>query len=192
MKTILFIGNSFTYYHNMPDLVAAKLEQAGGPHQVESLTKGGWFLSRFADPQDAYGAMLRENYCGRHWDILVLQDQSFNPVAHFEDFLDGARKLQRLLKPEKLLLYQTWAYEDGTDKLNQTGLSYEQMHRALKQAYDSAAAELGGKVVPVGDCFADYRLKYPEINLYMPDHYHPSAEGSNLAAEEFARAILEG
>lgn len=190
MKTVLFIGNSFTFYHDLPATVAAMLEQAGCPHQVESFTKGGWFLSRYADPQDKYGGILRERHLGRHWDILVLQDQSFNPVKDYEDFLAGAKKLQQLLKPEKLLLYQTWAYEDGTEKLKETGLSYDQMHLALKEVYTKAAAELGGTVVPVGDVFARYRRENPEIKLYKEDHFHPSAEGTRLAAEEFVRAII--
>lgn len=190
MKTVLFIGNSFTFYHHMPEIVASRLEQAGCPHQVESLTKGGWFLSRYADPEDKYGALLRQRHLNRHWDILVLQDQSFNPVDNFQDFLEGARKLQQLLKPDKLLLYQTWAYEDGTDKLNETGLSYEQMHLSLKQAYARVATELGGIVVAVGDRFAQYKLEHPEINLYKEDHFHPSLEGTELVVEEFVRAIL--
>lgn len=190
MKTVLFIGNSFTFYHHMPETVASRLEQAGCPHQVESLTKGGWFLSRYADPEDKYGALLRQRHLNRHWDILVLQDQSFHPVDNFQDFLEGARKLQQLLKPDKLLLYQTWAYEDGTDKLNETGLSYEQMHLSLKQAYAQVATELGGIVVAVGDRFAQYKLEHPEINLYKEDHFHPSLEGTELVVEEFVRAIL--
>ena len=190
MKTVLFVGNSFTFYHDMPAQVAAKLEEAGCPHQVESHTKGGWYLSRYADPEDKYGALLRQRHLNRHWDILVLQDQSFNPVDNFQDFLEGARKLQQLLKPDKLLLYQTWAYEDGTDKLNETGLSYEQMHLSLKQAYARVATELGGIVVAVGDRFAQYKLEHPEINLYKEDHFHPSLEGTELVVEEFVRAIL--
>lgn len=191
MKTVLFVGNSFTFYHDMPAQVAAKLEEAGYPHQVESHTKGGWYLSRYADPEDKYGALLRERHLGRHWDILVLQDQSFNPVNNYEDFFAGAKKLHQLLKPEKLLLYQTWAYEDGTEKLEETGLSYDQMHLALKDAYTKAAAELGGIVVPVGDRFARCKQEHPEIQLYKEDHFHPSAQGTLLAVEEFVRVILE-
>lgn len=191
MKTVLFIGNSFTFYHNMPQTVSVRLEQAGNPHQVESFTKGGWFLNRYADPEDHYGALLRERHLDRHWDILILQDQSFNPVNNFGDFLEGARKLQQLLKPKKLLLYQTWAYEDGTDKLRETGLTYEQMHLVLKRAYTKAAEELGGTVVAVGDRFAAYKREHPDIQLYKDDHFHPSPEGTALVVEEFVRAIME-
>ena len=190
MKTVLFVGNSFTFYNDLPQKVAQMLQQAGCPHQVESLAKGGWFLSRYADPQDKYGALLRERHLGRHWDILVLQDQSFNPVGNYEDFLAGAKALRDLFQPERLLLYQTWAYEDGTEKLEETGLSYDGMHLALKAAYTRAAEVLGAEVVPVGDRFARYHREHPEIRLYKEDHFHPSEEGTRLAAEEFFRAIM--
>ena len=191
MKTVLFVGNSFTFYNDLPQTVAQMLQQAGCPHQVESLTKGGWFLSRYADPQDKYGALLRERHLGRHWDILVLQDQSFHPVGNYEDFLAGAKALRDLFRPERLLLYQTWAYEDGTEKLEETGLSYDGMHLALKAAYTRAAEVLGAEVVPVGDRFARYHREHPEIRLYKEDHFHPSEEGTRLAAEEFFRAIMD-
>lgn len=191
MKTVLFIGNSFTFYHDMPAQVAAKLEEMGCPHQIESHTKGGWYLSRYADPEDKYGALLRERHLGKHWDIVILQDQSFNPIDQYEDFLAGAKALKQLLRPEKVLMYQTWAYEDGTEKLAETGLSYDQMHLALKEAYTNAAAELGATVVAVGDRFAQCHDAHPEINLYKEDHFHPSVEGTQLAVEEFVQAILK-
>lgn len=191
MKSVLFVGNSFTYYHDMPAQVAALLEQAGCPCRVESLTKGGWYLSRYADPEDKYGALLRQRHLDTHWDILVLQDQSFNPVKDYEDFFRGARALTELFRPGKTLFYQTWAYEDGTEKLAQTGLDYETMRLALGEAYQKAARELGGAVVPVGDLFADSYRQRPEVGLYMPDHFHPSPVGSALAAQAFFRAIRD-
>ena len=144
-----------------------------------------------SSPQDKCGALLRERHLGRHWDILVLQDQSFHPVGNYEDFLAGAKALRDLFQPERLLLYQTWAYEDGTEKLEETGLSYDGMHLALKAAYTRAAEVLGAEVVPVGDRFARYHREHPEIRLYKEDHFHPSEEGTRLAAEEFFRAIMD-
>lgn len=188
-KTVLFIGNSFTYYNDLPGLVSGMFEQAGLDYQVESLTKGGWYLSRYADPQDEMGSQLYENLVGRHWDYVILQDQSFNPVKDREGFICAAGKLCDLLKPEKVLFYQTWAYEDGSEKLAQTGLTYDRMYEQLKAAYTEAAVKWGGTVVPVGDRFAECRAAHPEVKLYVEDHFHPSPEGSALAAKEFYRAI---
>ena len=189
MKTVLFIGNSFTYYNDLPGVVSGMLETADDEYQVESLTKGGWYLHRYADPQDEMGSQLYEKFAGRHWDYLVLQDQSFNPVKDQNDFIAAAKKLCEVLRPETVLLYQTWAYEDGSEKLFGTGMTYEEMYLALKASYARAADVLGGRLVPVGDRFAEYRDNHPEIGLYREDNFHPSETGTKLAACEFFKVI---
>ena len=188
-KTVLFIGNSFTYYNDLPGTVAGMFEQAGFDCKVESLTKGGWYLSRYADPQDEMGSQLYETFVGRHWDYVILQDQSFNPVKDYENFFSGAKTLCEVLKPENVLFYQTWAYEDGSEKLAKTGLTYEQMYEGLKEAYAKAAEALGGVLVPVGDRFAECREKQSELKLYKEDNFHPSEVGTRIAAKEFFRVI---
>ena len=189
MKTVVFIGNSFTYYNDLPGMVAGMLKQAGEEYQVESLTRGGWYLSRYADPQDEMGRQLYENLVGRHWDYVILQDQSFNPMKNYKSFLTGAKTLCEVLRPENILFYQTWAYEDGSEKLASTGLTYDEMHLGLKAAYTNAAKILGGVVVPVGDRFAECRRSQPDMKLYREDNFHPSLEGTQVAAEEFFAAI---
>jgi len=188
-KTVLFIGNSFTYYNDLPGTVAGMFEQAGFDCKVESLTKGGWYLSRYADPKDEMGSQLYETFVGRHWDYVILQDQSFNPVKDYENFFSGAKTLCEVLKPENVLFYQTWAYEDGSEKLAKTGLTYDEMYHKLKEAYGRAAEELGGVLVPVGDRFAENHAQQSEVNLYKEDNFHPSEAGSRIAAEEFFKAI---
>ena len=188
-KTVLFIGNSFTYYNDLPGTVAEMLKKAGFDFQVESLTKGGWYLSRYADPADEMGVRLRAEFAGKHWDYLVLQDQSFNPAGNYEDFAAAVKKLCKLMDYDHLLLYQTWSYEDGSEKLSGTGLTYDEMHRALKTSYGKAAEAAGGRIVPVGDLFAEYKEKHPEVKLYIEDNYHQAAEGTRLAARAFFKAM---
>ena len=142
MDKILFVGNSFTYFNDMPEIFSALCEGANIPVQVESVVKGGWYLSRFANPEDEmYPAIAAA--AEKEWDYVVLQDQSFNPAGNREDFLAAARKLTRMFKHcKKLVFYQSWAYEDGSVKLSKTGLTYTQMHESLRDAYQQAAKEL--------------------------------------------------
>ena len=119
--------------------------------------------------------VLRERHLGRHWDILVLQDQSFNPVDRYEDFLAGAKALQQLLQPEKLLLYQTWAYEDGSDRLYNVahfGTAAE-MFAAVEDAYAFAAQTIGADgIIPSGKLFRS--LLDNGIEKIHSDTYHAS------------------
>ena len=182
MKRVLFIGNSFTYYNDMPNLFAMLANDAGYDAGVSSLFKGGWYLSRYADPQDEMGMALRALYPRQKWDEIILQDQSFNPAGNKEEFLRAVHALRALMPEGRFVFYQTWAYEYGSAKMADTGISYAQMRDGLRDAYQQAAKETNGLCVPVGDGFSLFRDRYPHFSLYQPDSFHPNLCGSYLAA----------
>ena len=182
MKRALFIGNSFTYFNDMPNLFSLIANDAGFDVSVTSVTKGGWYLSRYADPEDEMGKALRAAYPRQKWDYIVLQDQSFNPAADQAGFLRAVHDLRQLMPDGRFVFYQTWAYESDSAKLEGVGYTYEQMRDALREAYQQAALETSGICVPVGDGFSLFRERYPRFSLYQPDSFHPNLTGSYLAA----------
>ena len=84
MKTLLFVGNSFTYYHDLPAMLEKLSCAAGYSIQTAAVTKGGWYLERYADPDNEMYPLLHETHEQRAWDMIVLQDQSFNPAGNSE------------------------------------------------------------------------------------------------------------
>ena len=46
---ILFIGNSHTYYNDMPQMVRQRASEDGYGCHVTMLAHGGWFLSQHAE-----------------------------------------------------------------------------------------------------------------------------------------------
>ena len=180
---ILFVGNSYTYFNRMPDTLASVARAEGMDWQVESVTKGGWFLSRFADPEDVMHAPLSEKLA-ETWDAVLLQEQSCCPAADRPRFLGGVRDVCALMqqKPARLLMYVTWGRADGSPKLEELGLTRLSMTAALHDAYAEAAAECGASLSDVGGAFAYVRENCPEIGLYNDDLSHPSPAGSYLAA----------
>src|SRR6185436_248806 len=68
---ILFVGNSYTYFNDLPAIVAA-LAEAGG-HRIETrmVAPGGWRLKDHFEKGEAR-RVLHEG----HWDFVVLQEQS--------------------------------------------------------------------------------------------------------------------
>ena len=190
MKKLLFVGNSFTYYHDLPAMLEKLSCAAGYSIQTAAVTKGGWYLERYADPDNEMYPLLHETHEQRAWDMIVLQDQSFSPAGHPERYLAAVRTLcSQLPCRERFVIYQTWAYEDGTEKLQGTGMTYQQMHEALRDACRQAAKQQNALLVPVGDAFRLCHDTRPEIGLYMPDHYHPSPDGTSLAACVFFAAL---
>lgn len=182
MKRVLFIGNSFTYFNDMPLFFEQLANDAGFDVHAVSVTKGGWYLHQFADPENDMGKELRSVYPRHQWDYIVLQDQSFNPAGDPEDFLASVRSLRALMPQGRFVFYQTWPYEPNTAKLASVKTSYDDMYAGLRDAYTQAAREHDGLLVPVGDGFHLVWQRKPELSLYMPDAFHPNLAGSYLAA----------
>lgn len=176
---VLFIGNSYTYFNNMPGIFA-ELARIGGRGKVETATvaPGGWRLKDHWEKGDARLLLLN-----RRWDFVVLQDQSvlgayyylegklrvstdeiFRPFAN-----DWAKSIQEVGAVP--VFYLTWARKATPE--DQAALNY---------AYINAAKGTRSKVAPVGLAWTRVRDRHPEIELYFKDGSHPSPAGSYLAA----------
>lgn len=187
---ILFIGNSFTFVNDLPAMLTEIAEKDGIALTAGAVYRGGAYLRQFADPAHELGIRLRKQYEAEKWDAVVLQDQSFNPAKDPADHRAAVEKIiaDVVKNGEKIYLYQTWAYRDGTEKLNSTGMTYEEMRTALRESYEASAKAVNGVRVPVGDAFALGTEK--GIDMYTPDDYHPSPAGTYAAACLFFRYIL--
>ncbi len=194
MKNILFVGNSYTYYSDMPEALFAPLaKRAGLDCRVSSVTVGGCTLARFADETDAPGQKLREAIAGQHYDLVVLQEHGTQPVRNPGSFEKSAAVLLALLQPqtEKFMFYATCGRKTGHKDLELLGMTEAELNEALACAYDAVGAKLGLPVAHVGRAFAAYAAEHPEAELYDPDLLHPSLLGSTLAAETILREILK-
>ena len=87
---ILFIGNSYTYFNNMPETFRRIAESEGEAWEVAAVYKGGWAFDRFANPEDVMHAPLAEKLAQK-WDVIFMQEQSTRPVDGKENFLAGAQ-----------------------------------------------------------------------------------------------------
>lgn len=184
ISSVLFLGNSYTYFNEMPSLFAAAARAGGHDVQVESLTRGGCFLRQFLDPADPLYEKLHILLSEKRFDAVVLQEQSVLPAAEPDAFLDAARTLCSHLRPlgARIFLYQTWGRKEPNEILEKHGWTHRSMTEKLARAYTLAAKTLGCGRVPVGSAFSDINGRFPQIELYNKDHSHPSAAGSYLAA----------
>lgn len=182
---ILFIGNSFTYYNDMPEIFSNLAASAGYDVYADKIAFGGYYLNQYADFESDAGRTVCDKLNSVKWDFVVIQEQSLNPLSDCEDFYKSARILIEKIRSigAKPVLYQTWAYEKDSDKLKKTGLSYNKMYKGLKKAYEKFSRSECVAVAEAGTAFYKCSLKYPKISLYdAKDNYHPSFMGSYLAA----------
>ncbi len=190
--SILFVGNSYTFFNSMPqNAFTLELKAANYEADVTSVTSGGYRLCQFADPENGNGQRLRETIKGKHYDFVVLQEQSLNPIINEEQFLEGVRDVMSLISADKFILYATWGRNDGSANLEELGLTREEMTEKLSLAYNKAATLYGAKVAEVGKAFLAYSLSLDKDDLYNPDKSHPSAFGSALAAKVIFKEMMK-
>ncbi len=182
---ILFLGNSFTFFHDLPLLVKEMLSC-----EVQAHTRGGARLAEQLNPATEMGARTLKALRDEQWDYVVMQEQSFAPIGTFEAFLKSVKALSDLIRENGAtpVLYATWAYKEGTEKLASTHLTYTEMADALRSSYMKAACATGALMADAGTLFTRTRSI---LNLYESDNYHPSEAGTALAASEIARVIRE-
>jgi len=187
---ILFVGNSYTYYNDLPALFEKLANTNGHAVTVDSVTCGGRMLVEYLDKPDEYTEHLHELSQSGAFDVCVLQEQSILPIVDYGKFLDGVLRLVRKLGQvsDRFILYATWGRKEGNSKLSENGWTRESMTEQLLNAYESAretavkAYQKQITVSPVGKYFLEVNRIEPALELFNPDMTHPSYYGSCLAA----------
>ena len=125
---VLFIGNSYTYFNDMPETCFKKAaEEAGYDVTVTAITKGGAYLYQYADSEHEQGKQLRQAISGKKYDVVVIQEQSLNPIKDESSFLNGVRDIRELIDSEHFVLYATWGRNIGSAKLAELALTRVEM-----------------------------------------------------------------
>lgn len=163
---VLFIGNSLTYWNEMPWL----LEQvAGGAPGISAEFVGGSGMSlrQHWDRGRALRA-IRE----RPWDYVVLQGQSIEPRAAPRQFARYARMLDEEIRRRgaKTVFFVTWAPEGDAQA-------------PITEGYLAIARDLEALAARVDVAWQD--LSRRGLALYDGSGLHPSFAGSYLSACAF-------
>ena len=191
-KTVLFIGNSYTY---QPAANAEPYEGSSFKNflriatvarytvSVDNVTTGGYSLLQHADESNNDGALLADKINRHHYDLAIMQEQSLAPVNKTAFFYTGARNLWKKLSAKGIngCFFETWGRKAESNDLPRYGLTNDTMTQILIGNYGAIANELGLPVSHVGTAFYDvYSHHASEIELYASDNFHPSAYGAML------------
>ena len=186
---ILFIGNSYTFVNQMPEMFANLAESGGHRVEVTSLAKSGYSLTDHTqDPET--NAVLQ----GQRWDYVILQEKSDLPVLSGEKegkMYLGVRQLNQLAVEQsaETVLFMPWAYRDGFPSAGL--IDYPAMQSSVANAYMAIAREFDLSVAPVGIVWQAALILDPQLALWNMDGSHPSPLGSYLAANVFYALIIE-
>jgi hypothetical protein len=195
-KALLFVGNSHTYFNDLPGLVDGLAAAAGHAPEVDQSTIGGYTLAEHAGNATTLAKIAEGG-----WDHVFLQEHSLYPViAHHREhsFYPAARSLDSLIAVagSGTSLFMTWGWELGGEHCADGHCcpdypDYFAMQADVSTAYRTIAEELSAFLVPAGDLWARALKADPKSPLWTADHYHPAPEGSYLAACVFFARIYD-
>lgn len=188
---ILFVGNSYTYRNNMPEIFERIAQSKGEQVEVSHITRGKYTFYLQAKRKKLYKAFRNQD-----WDVIVLQGSSrdmlrdsarFNKRTYpaLDKMLGIIRENQ---KDAKVYFYMTWPYRKGDPKTERFS-DPDSMLSAVAAGYDNLRNRYKVPVIPVGKVWRSYVVAYPEANLYLKDNSHPTYEGSYLVACTMYSAI---
>lgn len=175
---VLFVGNSYTYYNNLPQLVSILSKQTGTTLITQKSVVGGAKLSEHWHGQR--GLKTKEMIRSGNYDIVVLQEYSLGAIEQSDSLKFYAKLFCNLIKENGAVpyLYQTWARE-----------KVPQYFETIEKVYTEVAEDNDARLVPVGRAWRLANQLRPNIQLFDADGSHPSNLGTFLAACLFTATI---
>ena len=187
---ILSIGNSFSqdaqrYLHALAkcegvNVKAVNLYIGGCPlrkHYLNMLDDNKAYSLEFNGVSTGFSVSIRDALTSDEWDVITLQQAS--PLSgHFDSYtpyIEALAEYVRKYCPKaKLIIHETWAYEDGSERIVKFGFdSAKAMIEAIKSSYRKAAELIGADgLIPAGE--AMYRATELGIEKIHRDSFHAS------------------
>lgn len=191
---VLFIGNSYTHYNNMPKILEEMAKSKGMNVDIQMDAKSNHTFEMHAQRPELYQSIKKNK-----WDYVVIQGFSRElaqdtaaidslSLPYIKQILDSVYANNSCTN---VFMYQTWAYQNGfqQDSLP-INWDYQTMSDRVHYGYNYVADKFNLAVVPVGKAWEAIRTNYPEIKLYQEDLQHPTVTGSYLTAACFYAALF--
>ena len=185
---ILSIGNSFSqdaqrYLHRLAkqdgtELKTVNLYIGGCPlrnHYLNMLDDNAYYDFEFNGEATGIKVSIRQALVSDSWDFVTLQQAS--PISGkyetYSPYLEAlAAYVKKYCPHTKILIHQTWAYEEGCERLKALGYaSAKEMLSAVYDCYAKAAQSINAYgIIPCGE--AMLRAVELGINKIHRDSFH--------------------
>lgn len=167
-KSILFVGNSLTYYNDLPGLVARLGKDSGIVIKTEMVAYPNYAL------EDHWNDGQIQTLIGtKKYDFVVVQQGPSSQAEGRELLLDYGARIKNLCIPHntKLAFFMVWP----------AFANFQTFDGVIKN-YTDAAVATNSLLCPVGTAWKEHFLGTGDYSYYGPDKFHPSQKGSENAA----------
>jgi ABC-type glycerol-3-phosphate transport system substrate-binding protein len=175
--TLLFVGNSLTYSHNMPQMVADFAKTYGRHIKTETLALPNYALVDHLADGKVQGMIASKKY-----KFVIVQQGPSSQTEGRTLLLEAAPVFKKMCNDNgaELAFYMVWpAYEH-----------YRNFNGVIRN-YTDAATLNNAILCPVGTVWKEYIDRTGDLSYYDSDLFHPSVKGSQVAAEVIYKALFK-
>ena len=195
---LLTIGNSFAA--NSTRYLSKIASAAGCKLIIKTANPGGCSLERHwtcaaaheADPNDAIGNLYKQRNLKQvlksdDWDVVTIQQLSTisDNIDTYRPYAKNLYEYIRKYAPDaEIMIHQTWAYRADDTKKYSGDYDQAAMHEKVRENYHTIAAELGVRIIPVGEAFSNAR-NHPDWSFeFDPDFDYETSQTPDLPNEK--------
>jgi hypothetical protein len=174
---VLFVGNSLTYFNDLPEIVKRIAACDSVQLSYKSVSRPAY---AFGDHwQD--GVAQKEIKTGNYHFVILQQGPSSQPDGRAH-LLEYGLKFDALCDQNKTVLasYMVWPAK---------ARSFD--FPGCQESYRLLADTTNGIFCPAGTAWLDVWKYHPEFTLYGEDDFHPAYNGSLLAAMVIYGSIMK-
>ncbi|MDD6189552.1 MAG: hypothetical protein PUB32_08255 [Clostridiales bacterium] len=168
---VLFIGNSHTFFNDMPQTFKLLAESAGVPTEVAMIAHGGKPLSwHLKEAVEIRFALLYGRY-----DYVIVQQAAHTPPVppSPEETLKDVLTIQEMARTVGAEVIPTviWAERHAPEHQSE-----------MNRGYNLIMENSDMRCSPAGQVFMAVKNEHPEIDMYFEDGAHCSPYGSYAVA----------
>lgn len=167
-RRVLFVGNSLTYWNNLPRTIADLARSVDETPLVyrtvaypDYALEDHWFFDIATDIRTG------------DWQLVVMQQGPSSLLANQEHLRRWSQQLDSVVKQvgARSALYQVWP-----------SIDYITSFEAVRTSYRNAAMNVGGMFIPAGEAWQTTWAADSNYAFYSGDGFHPSRLGTYMVA----------
>lgn len=190
--SVLFIGNSLTYYNNLPGMLENLAIQNNNSILVDRKTVPGASLLALLNNQSVIDKINEKT-----WDYIILQSNditAFPDMYHYE--INTLTSFKNIItnncENTKIIYPMLWGFRNGIyvpgDEVFYT---YEEYFEKIYVGTLYIADQLDLLIAPIGLAWKQVREENPAIELFAADNCHPALKGSYIGACVYFSVIFQ-
>jgi hypothetical protein len=166
--SVLFVGNSLTFSNNLPEIVKKVAACDSVQLYYETIA-----LPNYALVDHLAEGKVQERLASRHFDFVIVQQGPSSQSEGKQMLVDAGLTLSGVCRKTKtrLVFYMVWPFKSRMQ-------DFPGVYKNYKLAADTTHSIFS----PAGEAWVEAWKRSPALALYSFDNFHPSYDGSLLAA----------